>query len=441
MSKGISVQTVLKDSIAEEVGIEMGDFILEINGYPIEDILDYRFLVADENIVLGIQKPNGEVWEIDIEKDFDEALGIEFSSLGLEKTIRCQNNCVFCFVSQMPPAMRKTLYVKDDDYRLSFLQGNFVTLTNLGEREIERIIEQQFSPLYVSVHTTDGDLRKKLMGNSRAGNILKQLKKLIAGGIVIHAQIVLCPDLNDGEALEKTISDLVALWPGLASLAVVPVGLTAYRQGLYPLKTYTHEKANELLEQVIKWQSFCENNYSHPILFASDEFYLLAKRDIPENDFYRDYPQIENGVGLVRVFLNDWNTYKKDICWDFKKPLSLRILTGKLAYPILKPFVEELNNVPNLKIEISGLENNFFGNTVTVAGLLTASDILDAFKEESNFSKDEILIISKVMLRDDDNIFLDDYTLEKLSNKLGVSIIAVENVQEFFSYFEDLATK
>ncbi len=426
------------DGIAAQAGLETGDQILRINGQPLEDLLAYRFAIAEEELVLEVSKKNGELWEIEIEKDFEEDLGLEFADTGLENPISCRNNCQFCFVAQMPPGMRKTLYVKDDDYRLSFLQGNFITLTNLGEAEMERIISQRFTPLYISVHTTDPDLRVRLMRNAGAGKIMAQLQRLADNGLSFHAQIVLCPGLNDGTALDRTLTDLIGLGWALESLAVVPAGLTAFRENLPPLRTFTAQEAEQVLEQLRPWQIKMEQERGYPLVYASDEFYLLAQKPLPPEEFYADYPQMENGVGLIRQFWTEW----QEINWPaaLTQPLHLKIITGKLGEQVWLPLLESLDSIANLQINLTVLENNFFGRQVTVAGLLTASDLLAEAAGNPNSS--EIWVLPAVLFRhgnEEEKIFLDDWTLSAFSQQINKTVWVIEKPADLFAHLQNIS--
>jgi putative radical SAM enzyme (TIGR03279 family) len=425
-NRGLAVAAVEPDSIAEEIGVEPGDRIISVNQRPVNDIIDYRFLSADENILIRLEKPDGEKWELEIEKDFDEDIGVDFGPEGLGRTKRCGNKCIFCFVEQMPPAMRESLYVKDDDYRLSFLQGNFITLTNTGDGDLQRIISQRLSPLYVSVHTTHPDLRMKMMGNPGAGKILDIIRQLTLAGIEIHAQAVLCPGVNDGEELRKTVHDLTALWPGVRSLALVPVGITRYRKGLYPLHAYNKEQALEIIRMVEGWQNACVKAYGCPLVYAGDEFYLLSGLPVPQREKYADFPQIENGVGLVRLFQDSFSELERQLPVKLAAPLHVTLVTGKLAESILRPMVGRLNGIGNLKVELAGVENNFFGKTVTVAGLLTAGDIAAKLKSDWETplagARPDLVVIPQVMLRSGEDIFLDNMTVSGLQEALGIEV-------------------
>lgn len=363
---------------------------------------------------------------------------MHFGAGELGKTRGCSNRCIFCFVEQMPPAMRESLYVKDDDYRLSFLQGNFITLTNLGEKDINRIISQRLSPLYVSVHTTDPALREKMMGNPRAAKVLEVIKRLVQAGIEIHAQAVLCPGINDGPELNKTVFELTGLWPGVLSLALVPVGLTSFREGLYPLSTYTREQADNIVQRVEGWQRACLEVNGYPTVFASDEFYLLAGKPIPGSGYYADFPQTENGVGLTRLFLEQWDRLKATLPLRLKNPLDINLVTGKLAETVLSPLVGELNGIDKLNVRLTSVENSFFGKTVTVAGLLTAGDVMAELKREwaansGNTGLPQLVVIPSVMLRAGDELFIDDYTLSRVEEELGVPVRAVEGPEQLFN--------
>ncbi|MDD4335658.1 MAG: DUF512 domain-containing protein, partial [Desulfotomaculaceae bacterium] len=304
--RGLKIYMVEPGSIAEELGVAVGDRVTAINGAPVLDLIDFRFLAADELLFIDLKKADGEEWVLEVEKDFDQDLGINFGAGGFGPVIKCINKCVFCFVDQMPPGMRRTLYVKDDDYRLSFWNGNFITLTNLSENKLKRIARQRLGPLYISVHTTNPVLREKMLGSSRAGSIMEQLRFLAEAGIEMHTQVVLCPGLNDAAELERTAGDLISLWPAVKSLAVVPVGLTRFREDLYSLAAFTPEKARALLRWIHTRQKELITGYKHPFIFASDEFYLLAEEPVPAAERYDGFPQLENGVGLTRLFLNEW---------------------------------------------------------------------------------------------------------------------------------------
>ncbi|MCL6477537.1 MAG: DUF512 domain-containing protein [Peptococcaceae bacterium] len=426
-NRGLTVGRVADGSIAAETGVEPGDTVVSVNGRAVADLLDYKFSVQDSLVTIDLLKENGERWELEIEKDFDLDLGIEFKTTGLEKITPCRNKCIFCFVDQMPKGLRKSLYIKDDDYRLSFLQGSFITLTNTPERELSRISELRLSPLYVSVHTTDPELRKKMMGNRRAGEILKQLEYLAGHGIEIHTQAVLCPGINDGRELDKTFADLVSLWPGVKSLAVVPVGMTGWRQGLYPLRLFKSEEAGEIVDKVRRWQDDCLKYCRYPFVFASDEFYFLAGREIPPRRRYADFPQTENGVGLTRLFLDQWSRVKRKIPAQINRPLSVSMVTGCLGQSILQPVAARLNRVKNLHTRVVAVKNDFFGHAVTVAGLLTGKDILN-YKDE--LKKSAMVILPSAVIRHEGRFTLDGMTLEELEAGIGTAVKAASGPAE-----------
>ena len=426
-TRGLAVKDVDQDSIAAELGVEQGDTILQINGTNIDDIIDYKYYCADENLQVLVQKNDGEQWLLEIEKDFDETLGIGFDSDGIGRTRRCRNKCIFCFVDQMPARMRPSLYVKDDDYRLSFAQGNFITLTNTGTAELERIARMRLSPMYVSIHTTNPDLRQKMMGQARAGRVMEQLQFLAQAGIEMHTQAVLCPGINDGDELDRTIRELGSLWPAVRSLAVVPVGLTSHRRGLFHLRPYQPEEAGAVVEQVHRWQKYFNSRYDYPLVFASDEFYLTAGITVPPAARYGGFPQTENGVGLVRLFKDQWSRVRRQLPATAIKPLRFAVVTGSLAGSLLQQVVDELNCIDEVEAVLYVLKNNFFGHNVTVAGLLTGQDLIDGLTGHELGDK---LFIPSVMLRDGESTFLDDITVEELSRRFGVPVIPVDGPKD-----------
>ena len=416
---GLTVEYTAAGSIAEEVGVEPGDVVLSVNGTNIADMLDYLFFVKESQVSIDLQKSNGEQWELDIEKDPDQDLGIYFKNTGLEKISRCANKCLFCFVDQMPKDLRKTLYIKDDDYKLSFLQGSFITLTNISDHDLDRIIKLRLSPLYVSVHTTNPDLRIKVLGNPRAGEIMKQIRRLVQGGIELHTQAVICPGLNDGDELDRTVADLADLWPGVRSLAVVPVGTTAFRKGLFDLRPFETAEAAQVVNKVRGWQDGCLKTLEYPFVFASDEFYFLAQKKVPSHQRYADFPQIENGVGLTRIFLNQWTSTKKTLPVGLKKPLLVSLVTGILGKSVLEPVAERLNQIENLQVNVVVAKNEFFGHTVTVAGLLTGQDILRHHEELQN---SDLVVLPDAMMRRDCPLTLDEMSPEDIEKAIGVPV-------------------
>lgn len=423
------ISLVNPGSIAKEMDIEVGDRLLSINGKNVNDIIDYKFLMSDDYVVVEIKKKNDEIWELEIEKEYDEDLGVEFKDYILDKPKSCHNECIFCFIDQLPKGMRETLYFKDDDSRLAFLQGNFVTLTNMSENDIDRIIQYKISPINVSVHTTNPELRIKMTHNRFAGNLYSRLKKLTGAGIEINCQIVLCPGINDNYELEKTIEDLYKLYPQIENVAVVPVGITKYREGLFNLKLYDKYSAAEQLDRIKKLQDRYLIEIRHPFVRMSDEFYVLSERDVPETEFYDNFKQLEDGVGMIRLFRNNIKNNLSKL--NNKLRGSFTLITGKSAYFEIKKAADEIKKVnKNINIDVKGIVNNFFGNTITVAGLITAHDIIDQLKNEK-LGKN--IIIPDCMLRkgyeitsSKSRIFLDDITIEELENKLNKSIFVCD---------------
>lgn len=410
--KGLTILEVEADSIAEAVGIIPGDRLISLNGNEVRDLLDYRFFVGDEALIVELAKENGEVWEVDIEKELDEDLGISLKEM---KIHQCPNKCVFCFVDQMPEGQRKALYIRDEDYRFSFLFGNYITLTNLTRRDKARIFKMRLSPLYVSVHTTDQALRRKLLENPRARDILEAISEMAEHQIAMHTQIVLCPDLNDGEALQKSVEDLVNLHPAVRSLTLVPVGVTRHRQGLPELKEITAAYAREILAMIATWQRRFKKELGTVFVFPADEWYVISGLPFPKVDAYEDLQLLENGVGMVPLFLSDFPESLPDNLWNRDERLTLYLITGTSFGDILKRCTRRLR-VKQVNLKVVTTSNQFFGDSVTVAGLLTGSDIIKSMKavksiEEGQFRSGvtgkEVLIIPSVMLDDSGRYFLD----------------------------------
>ncbi len=421
--KNNEIKSVMKGSIAEEIGLEPGDVILKINNQDVKDILDYRFLMSDEEILLTVLTKQGEEVEVEIEKEIYEDLGVEFESGLIDGAKSCANRCVFCFIDQLPKGMRKTLYFKDDDTRLSFFQGNYVTLTNVPEKEIDRFISMHVSPINVSVHTTNPTLRCEMLKNKNAGNIMERLKKLSDNGILLNAQIVLCPSLNDGAELERTLSDLLSLGH-IRSVSIVPIGKTKYREGLCDIPSLTKEKAIEVLDCIEAWQKKALQKTGSRLFFASDEFYLKAEKDIPSAEEYEQFPQIENGVGLIA-------SMKEEFCaaldgdYTLEKERHVSIATGAAAFNFIKSIAKTAENrYNNLRVDVYEIVNNFFGEEITVAGLLCGCDIIEKLRGKS---LGEELLLSKSMLRDQSDVLLDDVTIKDIEKELNVKIRAVEN--------------
>lgn len=426
-NNGLLITDIEKDSIAEELGIQPGDRLIAINHRPLQDILDYRFLCANEDLIAKIITVSNEEWEIEIEKDYDEDLGLGFGENSFGPTRRCHNRCMFCFVDQMAPSMRETLYIKDDDYRLSFWQGNFVSLTNVKDDELQRIIEQRLGPLYISVHTTNPELRCRMLNNRHAGKIMEQLQLLAEGGIEMHTQMVLCPEINDGKELARSIQDLAKLWPQVHSLAVVPVGLTKYREKLFKLRTFTRAEAQHIIDMIEGYQAEFLGSWDYPFVYASDEFYVMAGQPIPPRENYADFPQTENGVGLARLFLDEWQEVEETLPDKIPGKLSATLVTGISGETFLQPVADRLNRINGLKVQLEMVSNHFFGENVTVAGLLTAGDIIKALKGKDIGDR---LILPNVMLRDGEEVFLDDLTVTDVSEQLGVPVVVVEGPRD-----------
>lgn len=421
----IPVKGILPGSIAEEAGIEAGDAILSINGEKVRDIFDYRFLITDENLVLEILKPDGDIWEIEIEKEEYEDLGIEFESLMIDEAKSCRNKCIFCFIDQLPPGMRDTLYFKDDDSRLSFFMGNYVTLTNMSFEDVDRIIKYRMSPINISVHTTNPHLRAFMLKNKNAQDIMIKIKKLIEGGIQVNCQIVLCLGINDGEELDRSISELASLYPGVNSVSVVPVGITKYREGLSYLEPFGVDSSITVIEQVEKWQNTFLERYGSRIIYIADEFYIMAGRQIPDYETYEDFPQIENGVGLIAQLKREFFECLKELDYEPSELRNVSIATGVSSYIYIREMAEIIQEkYNNIKVKIYKIENRFFGKNVTVTGLLTGQDICEQLKDMDLGTE---LLISSSMLRTGEQVLLDDYTVSDLEEKLKVKISIVDN--------------
>ena len=420
------ISKVYKDSIAYELGIEVGDLLISINDQPIHDIIEYRFLLSDEYIEVEIQKINGEIYVYEIEKEYDDDLGIEFSNPIIDKAKSCRNKCVFCFIDQLPKGMRETLYFKDDDSRLSFLQGNFVTLTNMSEEDIDKIIRYRISPINISVHTTNPELRQKMIKNKFAGKLYDIMKRLADAQIQMNCQIVLCPGYNDKEELERTVSDLSKLYPYVNSAAAVPVGITKHRDHLPNLEIFNEKTARETIEQVEKLHEKYLKELGTRFIFLSDEFYVMANKKLLDYDEYEGFIQFENGVGMISKLereIQDQLTTLSEEKINIKKKVS--IATGHSAYEFICKMAKEImDKCPNMEINVYKIINNFFGETITVSGLITATDIMDQLK---GIDLGETLYIPRSMLKADEDIFLDNITLEELNNKMGIEVIPCLN--------------
>lgn len=432
------IKEVKKGSIAEEIGLEPGDEIVKINNEEIVDILDYMYFIQDEEIQITVRTKQGEEVTVEIEKDEDEDMGIEFENGFLDSYQSCKNNCIFCFIDQMPKGMRETLYFKDDDDRLSFLQGNYVTLTNLDDDEIERIIRYRLEPINISFQTMNPALRCEMLRNRFAGEALKKVDRLYEAGITMNGQIVLCKGINDGAELEYSLSELYKYLPVLESVSIVPVGLTKFREGLYELLPIEKEDAISVIETVEKWQKKAYEEFGIHFVHASDEFYLLAEKDFPDADTYDGYLQLANGVGMIQSELEDFNfafdNLKED---DFSdKKTKLTVVTGKLAYPLIKEMSDKMCSFfPNLTIDTVSITNNFFGERITVAGLITATDIVEQLKDKDI---GDALLIPECMLRAGEEVFLDDYTVTDVMLTLQVKPYIVKSNGGFIDSILDI---
>ncbi|MCK8823928.1 DUF512 domain-containing protein [Fuchsiella alkaliacetigena] len=420
----VQIKDVAADSIAAELGIEAGDKLLKINGEVIRDYIDYKFWTTDLYLEVLVEKSNGQQWLLEIEKDYDQDLGIELPGIIYDGLNKCENNCIFCFVDQSPEGLRETLTFKDDDYRFSFLEGSYITLSNLNQEDFKRIKQFNLSPLYVSVHTTNPQLRVQMLGNKQAANILAQLKELAGAGIEFHTQIVLCPGINDGAELERSITDLLELESSLRSLAIVPVGLTKFRDNLFQLRSVTALEAAEVIDSVSCWQERLKQRLGRNFIYLADEFYLLADYPLPTVEEYNGFPQLENGVGLIRFFWHEFSELEAELPAALTDNKSFSIVTSSLGAQALEPVVSRLNETKGLDIKLLVVENRFFGKEVTVTGLLTAQDIIAALKEGSPEKK---VVLSTVMLNQE-GLFIDDYSLADLKAEFPeLDFIVVEN--------------
>ncbi len=433
MLKEHIIDRIQPGSIAEELGIEPGDVLVSVNDHEIEDVFDYHYYTDEEYLTAIIRKKDGEEWELEIEKEYEEDLGIEFENGLMDDYRSCCNKCIFCFIDQMPEGMRDTLYFKDDDSRLSFLQGNYVTLTNMKEHDLERIIAYKLGPINISVQTTSPKLRCKMLNNRFAGEALKKIDRLYEAGIPMNGQIVLCRGVNDGKELEKTITDLMKYMPVMESVSVVPVGLSRYREGLYPLEPFTKQDAREVLELIHRWQEICFERQGLHFIHASDEWYLLAEQELPQEDRYDGYLQLENGVGMLRLLRQEFAKAlaeagrKKGMKESRKadKTEKITIATGVLAAPILQELAESFQQIfPEKEIQVIPVVNHFFGERITVSGLLTGQDIIAQLKGRVSGSR---LLLPCNLLRSGEEVFLDDITLSHLENALQVKTDIVKS--------------
>ena len=418
------VKSLMPGGIGEELGIEPGDKLLAINGNEIQDVFDYYYYEESEQLLLLIEKPDGEEWELEIEKDEDESLGIEFDQSLMDEYRSCRNKCMFCFIDQMPKGMRETLYFKDDDSRLSFLQGNYITLTNMSDHDVERIVKYRLEPINISFQTTNPELRCKMLHNRFAGEALKKVDILYRGQIEMNGQIVLCKGVNDGEELERTIRDLTGYLPYLKSVSIVPVGLTKYRDGLYPLEPFTKEDAREVLSVIHRWQEKIYQAHGIHMIHAGDEWYVLAEEEVPEEARYDGYLQLENGVGMMRLLFNEVQEALSAVTGDGRQR-EISLATGRLMYPYIGKILEEIRKkFPNITTHLYAIRNDFFGERITVSGLITGQDLTGQLKGQP---LGERLLLPCNMLKIGEPVFLDDFTLEEVENSLQVKTDIVKS--------------
>lgn len=410
-----------------------GDALVSINGNKIIDVLDYKYYAYDEKLDVLLRSPDGQEKTVKIHKREGGDLGIDFEDYLMDRPRSCANNCIFCFIDQLPKGMRKTMYFKDDDARLSFLMGNYITLTNLSPREVQRIIDLHISPINVSVHTTNPELRCKMLRNPNAGKSIEIMRRFAENGIVMNCQIVCCPDINDGAELDRTMRDLAAMYPGVHSVSIVPLGMTKFREGLYPLTPFTKERAGEVLDQVTVFGDECKSRFGTRIFFCGDELYIKAQREIPEDEFYEEYTQLENGVGMFRLMETEFTSALK--LSDEPDGVPFSIATGVSAAPFFEKLLKKAKEkYPALNGRVYAIVNDFFGHSINVAGLVTGGDLINQLKEKELGQR---LFISQNMLRRQEMDFLDDITLVQASNGLGVPIYPIE--QDGFALWDAIS--
>lgn len=413
------ISKIIENSIAEELEIEVGDKLISINGTEIKDIIDYKFLLADEYVEIEIEKSDGELWAFDIEKEYHDDLGIEFENQIIDEAKSCHNNCIFCFIDQLPPGMRKTLYFKDDDSRLSFLQGNFVTLTNMSEEDLDRIIRYRICPINISVHTTDEELRKKMLNNRFAGNIYQRLQKLASADIQMNCQIVLCPGHNNGDELLKTAADLYKLHPAIENVAAVPVGITRFRKNANEFGVYNAESAKAEIDNLKLFQQQAWAKSGTPFIRLADEFYVMSGVEIPPTEFYGEFEQIEDGIGMIRFFRDNIGKTLKKL--RAKANASFSLICGVSAYDEIlsaATAIEKKSNLINVKVH--RITNDFFGPTITVSGLLTGQDVMKQIRPDET---GDYIIMPKNMFKSDEEIMLDDVSLVDLQRHFQKNIL------------------
>lgn len=430
-SKGHLIKKILPGSIAEEFELAPGDRLISINGHEIEDIFDYQFYVEDTYIEILIEKPDGEQWILEVDKEEDEDLGIEFDNGLMDEYRSCHNKCIFCFIDQMPKGMRDTLYFKDDDSRLSFLQGNYVTLTNMSDHDLDRIIQYHLSPINISFQTMNPELRCKMLNNRFAGEALKKVDRLNEAGIEMNGQIVLCKGVNDGEELAFSIREMMRYIPNLQSVSVVPVGLSKYRDGLFPLEPFTRDDAREVLSTIHHYQNESYQKFGNHFIHASDEWYILAGEELPQEENYDGYLQLENGVGMMRLLLNEFEEAMKELQekisaddLDFV-PREISMATARLAYPFIRDMAARMMEmVPGLMIHVYEIRNDFFGEMITVSGLLTGQDLI---AQLTGKELGEALYLPQNVLRSGEEVFLDDVTVTEMEKALQVKVDIIKS--------------
>lgn len=422
----VKVKSVDKHSLAEKHGITSGCTLLKINSNEINDVLDYQFYVKDEKLIIDLKDENGKFRKLKVTKKADEDIGLQFETYLMDKQQHCKNKCVFCFIDQLPEGMRESLYFKDDDSRLSFLFGNYITLTNLNENDVDRIIQMHISPVNISVHTMNPELRVQMMKNPKAGECLSIIKRLADAGIKMNTQLVLCPGINDGKELEYSLNELGKLYPAVQSIAAVPVGLTKHRDGLCKLELYNKETAGNVIDIIECFADHFHYFNGTRLAFAADEFYLLAEREIHNAEYYEDFSQIENGVGLWASLKDEFYSALEDIDsnLELEKSRNIAIATGEAAYPLLCELAEAVcRKLDGLNVNVYKISNQFFGDNITVAGLIVGKDLVNQLKEENLADK---LLIPSVMLRHERDMFLDSMTVEQVENELNTKIIITE---------------
>ncbi|MEG2839751.1 MAG: DUF512 domain-containing protein [Cellulosilyticaceae bacterium] len=416
---------VLPGSIAQEMEIDPGDILLAINNERIEDVFDYRYLMCDEELEICIKKASGEEWILELEKDYHEDLGLVFETDLMDELISCRNKCKFCFIDQLPPNMRKTVYVKDDDWRMSFLNGNYITLTNMSEHDINRLIKYHLSPINISIHATNPEVRQDLLKNRFAGKIIEQIKRLTDAGIEVNGQVVLCKGLNDGEILDETIKDLSEFIPHILSLTVVPVGISRFRENLPNLEAFDEESSKEVVRVIEKWQEYYLEKMNTRFVFAADEFYVVGKMPLLSYEQYEGFPVLDNGVGMLTKFKVELEDALANI-EQTQDVFECSIVTGRITEEYIKSCVELVQmKRPNFNMHVYGITNNFFGENVTVTGLLTGQDIVEDLKNKKDLGK--VLLLAENMLKCGEEVFLDDYTLDRISDEVGVPVEVVPN--------------